>query len=349
MTLSELARAIAAELVGDPTTTITAVNTLEDARPGEVSFLANARYVKQLEATDASAVIVAPGVTNPRVALLKAKDPYFAFAQAVVLLHGYRKHPHTGTHPRAHVDPTATIGDGTILYPGVYVGPRTRIGRDCALHPNVVVYDDCIIGDRVIIHANSSIGQDGFGYATHDGIHQKIPQVGNVIIEDDVEIGANAAIDRAVLGSTVIGRGTKINDLVAIGHNARIGPHGILVALVGVAGSVTVGHHVTMAGQVGVAGHLKIGDNVTIGAQSGVVNNVPDQSTLLGSPAMPINQARRVAAIFVQLPELNERLKKLEQLVEELGTKDATDTRGIDSPDTGSPAAQPREGKDTAP
>lgn len=323
LTLGELAEAIGAELVGDANTAIRAVNTLEEARPGEVSFLANAKYAKQLQTTEASAVIVAPGVTSNRVALLKSKDPYYAFAQTMVLLHGHRKHSHSGTHPGAHVDPTATIGDGTILYPGVYVGPRARIGRDCVLHPNVVVYEDCIIGDRVIIHANSSIGPDGFGYAAHDGLHHKIPQTGNVIVEDDVEIGANAAIDRAVLGSTVIGRGTKIDDLVAIGHNARIGPHGILVALVGVAGSVTVGHHVTLAGQVGVAGHLKIGDNVTIGAQSGVVNNVPDQSTLLGSPAMPISQARRVAAVFVQLPELNERLKKLEQLVEELGTKDA--------------------------
>lgn len=323
LTLRELTEAIGAELAGDPDTTIRAVNTLEEARPGEVSFLANAKYARQLQTTEASAVIVAPGVSSNRVALLKSKDPYYAFAQAMVLLHGHRKHSHAGVHPRAHVDPTATIGDGTIVYPGVYIGPRVRIGRDCVLHPNVVVYEDCIIGDRVIIHANSSIGPDGFGYAAHEGVHHKIPQSGNVIIEDDVEIGSNAAIDRAVLGSTVIGRGTKIDDLVAIGHNARIGPHGLLVALVGVAGSVTVGHHVTLAGQVGVAGHLKIGDNVTIGAQSGVVNNVLDQSTLLGSPAMPIGQARRVAAVFVQLPELNDRLKKLEQLVEELGTKDA--------------------------
>lgn len=323
LTLRELTEAIGAELAGDPDTKIRAVNTLEEARPGEVSFLANAKYARQLQTTEASAVIVAPGVSSNRVALLKSKDPYYAFAQAMVLLHGHRKHSHAGVHPRADVDPSATIGDGTILYPGVYIGPRVRIGRDCVLHPNVVVYEDCIIGDRVIIHANSSIGPDGFGYAAHEGVHHKIPQSGNVIIEDDVEIGSNAAIDRAVLGSTVIGRGTKIDDLVAIGHNARIGPHGLLVALVGVAGSVTVGHHVTLAGQVGVAGHLKIGDNVTIGAQSGVVNNVLDQSTLLGSPAMPIGQARRVAAVFVQLPELNERLKKLEQLVEELGTKDA--------------------------
>ena len=322
VTLRELADTIGAELVGDADVSISSCNTLEEAGPGQVSFLTNPRYVKQLETTRASAVIVAPGVKSDRVALLKAKDPYYAMARTVAWLHGFRKPPHKGVHPRAHVESDATIGDGTVLYPGVYVGPRTRIGRDCVIHPNVVIYEDCVIGDRVIIHANAAIGQDGFGYATHGGIHHKIAQVGNVVIEDDVEIGANASIARAAIGSTFIGQGTKIGDLVAIGHNTRIGGYGMIVAQTGIAGSVVIGHHVTMAGQVGIAGHLKIGDNVTIGAQSGVVNAVPDQSTLLGSPAMPVSHARRVAAVFVQLPELNERVRKLEQFVEELGTKE---------------------------
>jgi len=322
LTLRELADFLGAELVGDENIAIDSANTLEDARPGQVSFVANPKYLKHLETTEASAVIVGPGVQSKRVALLKTKDPYYALAQTVVHLHGLRKHEHVGIHPRAHVEPTATVGEGTVIYPGVYVGHRTRVGRNCVLHPNVVIYEDCVIGERVIIHANSSIGQDGFGFATHGGIHHKIPQVGNVVIEDDVEIGANTCIDRAALGCTFIGQGTKISDLVAIGHNARIGPHGLLVALVGIAGSVNVGHHVTMAGQVGVAGHIKIGDNVTIGAQSGVISSVPDQSALLGSPAMPVSQARRVAAVFVALPELAERVKKLEQLVEEIGTKE---------------------------
>lgn len=328
MTLKELAAAIGAEVSGDGSIAVESVAALEDAGPGQISFLSNPKYAKELETTAASAVIVAPGVTSDRVTLLKAKDPYYAFAQVVVALHGHRKHPHAGIHPKAHVDPTASVGEGSVLYPGVYVGPRARIGRDCILYPNVVVYDDCVIGDRVTIHANSSIGPDGFGYATHDGAHHKIPQVGNVVIEDDVEIGSGVCIDRAALGSTVIGNGSKLNDLISIGHGTRIGAHGLLVSLVGVAGSVTVGHHVTMAGQVGVAGHLEIGDNVTIGAQSGVVNNIPDQSTLLGSPAMPISHARRVAAVFVQLPELNQRVKRLEQQVEELGTPDEGRAKG---------------------
>jgi UDP-3-O-[3-hydroxymyristoyl] glucosamine N-acyltransferase len=322
VTLKELAEAIGAELVGDPNLLITGVNTLEDAEPGQVTFLANPKYLKQLEGTRASAVIVSPAVNVNHVAILKAKDPYYAFAQVVQRIHGTRRHPLAGVHPRATVDPTASVGEGTVVYPGAYVGARVTIGRDCVLHPNVVIYEDCVIGDRVIIHANTAIGPDGFGYAAHGGVHHKIPQVGNVIIEDDVEIGANCSIDRAALGSTVIGKGSKLNDLIAIGHNTRMGPHCLIVSQVGIAGSATIGHHVTLAGQVGVAGHIEVGDHVTVGAQAGVTNSVPEQSVLLGSPAMPIRQARRVAAVFVQLPELQDRVKKLEQSVEELSKDD---------------------------
>jgi len=326
MTLKELAAVIGAEVAGgDPSVQISSVGTLEDAGPGEVTFLSNARYVRLLESTRASAVIVAPQIRSDRVALLRTPDPYYAFAQAVVKLHGYRRHPHEGIHPAAHVDPAATVGERTVLYPGVYVGPRARIGRDCILYPNVVVYDDCVLGDRVTIHANCSIGHDGFGFATHrekgrPAVHHKIPQVGNVVIEDDVELGAGCAVDRATLGSTVIGRGTKFSNLISIGHGARIGPHGLLVGLVGIAGSTTIGHHVTLAGQVGIAGHLEIGDGVTVGAQSGVINDVPDGSTLVGSPAMPASQARRVYTVFQQLPELLERIRRLEQQVTELSS-----------------------------
>ena len=326
ITLRELAAEIGAEVSGgDPDLPVSSVATLEDASPGQVTFLSNAKYAKLLETTRASAVIVAPPVASKRVALLKASNPYYAFARAVVKLHGYRRHPHAGIHPAAHVDPTASVGEGTVLYPGVYVGPRARVGRDCILYPNVVVYDDCRLGDRVIVQANTSIGHDGFGHATHKGPdgaleHFKIPQAGNVIIEDDVEIGANCAIDRATLGSTVIGRGTKFSDLIAIGHGSKVGPHGLLVAQVGIAGSVKVGHHVTMGGQAGVAGHLEIGDNVTIAAQAGVMNDVPDKSTLMGAPAMHAAHARRVYTIFTQLPELLERIKGLEQQVEQLSS-----------------------------
>jgi UDP-3-O-[3-hydroxymyristoyl] glucosamine N-acyltransferase len=204
----------------------------------------------------------------------------------------------------------------------VVVGPRATLGRDCVLYPNVVIYDDCVLGDRVTIHAGTSIGHDGFGYATQKGIHHKIPQVGNVVIEDDVEIGANCTVDRATLGSTVIGKGTKFSNAVAIGHGTKIGPHCLFVAQVGVAGSVSVGHHVTMAGQVGVAGHLKIGDNVTIAAQSGIIGDVPEQTTVMGTPALPAARARRVWGVYSQLPDLLDRVRKLESQVEELASSD---------------------------
>jgi UDP-3-O-[3-hydroxymyristoyl] glucosamine N-acyltransferase len=334
MTLRELAAEIGADVAGgDPEIKVSSVNTLEDAGPGEISFLSNAKYVRLLETTRAAAVIVASGVRSDRVTLLRTADPYFAFRQAVVKLHGYRQHPHEGVHPAAHVDPTAAIGEGTVVYPGVYVGPRARVGRDCILYPNVVVYDDCVLGDRVILHAGTSIGHDGFGFSTHrekdaEAMHYKIPQVGNVVIEDDVEIGANCAVDRATLGSTVIGKGTKFSNLVSIGHGTRIGPHGLLVGLVGIAGSTKVGHHVTLAGQVGIAGHLEIGDRVVVAAQSGVMNDVPDQTTLMGAPALPASQARRVYAVFTQLPQLLERVRRLEQQVEELSGESTGDASG---------------------
>jgi UDP-3-O-[3-hydroxymyristoyl] glucosamine N-acyltransferase len=327
MTLKELAAAIGADLAGDGTVVVSSAATLEEAQPGQVTFLANPKYLKHLETTKASAVVVASNVEPPAEgpALLKAKDPYFAFREAVVALHGYRQHPHAGIHPAAHVDPTATVGEGTVIYPGVFVGPRARVGRDCILYPNVVVYDDCVLGDRVTIHACTSIGHDGFGYATHkdaDGVvrHHKIPQAGNVIIEDDVEIGANCSIDRATLGSTVVGRGTKFSNNIAIGHGTKIGPHGLLVAQVGVAGSVTIGRYVTMGGQVGVVGHLKIGDRVTIGAQSGVAADVPDGQTILGTPAIPIGQCRRVWVLTTKLPDLADRVRELEEQVARLST-----------------------------
>jgi UDP-3-O-[3-hydroxymyristoyl] glucosamine N-acyltransferase len=320
MRVDELAREIGAEVVGDGSADVTSCATLEDAQPGQLSFLANIKYAKQVEATKASAVVVAPSVKVEGVTLLKSADPYFAFRQAVVKLHGFRRHPHAGIHPAAHVDPTATIGEGTVVYPGAYVGPGTTMGRDCIVYANAVIYDGCVIGDRVIVHAASVIGADGYGFATNKGIHHKIPQIGNVIIEDDVEIGACCSIERAALGSTVIGKGTKIDQLVVVGHGTKVGPHCLLVAQTGIAGSVTLGHHVTLAGQTGVSGHLKIGNQVTVGAQSGIISDIQDQQTVVGSPAMPVSHARRVYMLFTQLPDINDRIKALEQQMEELGS-----------------------------
>jgi UDP-3-O-[3-hydroxymyristoyl] glucosamine N-acyltransferase len=323
MLLCELARAISAELVGgDPSTDITSCATLEEARSGQVSFLANPKYIAQLQTTSASAVCVSLDAKSDRVALLKTKDPYYAFTQALVILHGHRRHPFGGIHPQAYVDPTATIGEDTTVYPHVFIGPRVKIGRDCIIYPNVTIYDDSIIGDRVTLHAGTSVGEDGFGYATHARpgeapAHHKIPQIGNVIIEDDVELGANCSIDRATLGSTVIGKGTKFSNNVVIGHGTKIGPHNLYVAQVGVAGSVKTGAYVVMGGQVGIAGHLNIGDGVQIAGQSGAVADLESKTNYLGTPALPIAHARRVWMIYSDLPNLVQRVKALEKRLAE--------------------------------
>lgn len=322
MKLAELAAAIDAEVIGDGQVEVRGVAPIERAQPGEVSFLANAKYIKQLSATSASAVIVGQNVRVDGVNLLKTRDPYFAFSKAIVALHGHRRHPFGGVHPRATVEPTASVGEGTVVYPGCYVGDGAKVGRDCILYPNVVVYDRCVIGDRCILHAGAVVGADGFGFATHAGAHHKIPQIGNVVIEDDVEVGPNSTISRAAMDSTVIGRGTKVDQGVVVGHNVRIGEHGLLVAQVGIAGSATLGHHVTLAGQVGVAGHLKIADNVQVGGKSGVMHDLDEAGGYVGTPAMPFAQARRVYSIFTELPELQKRVKELEQRLAQLSAEE---------------------------
>lgn len=305
-------------MLGDGTLEVSSVNTLEDALPGQISFLYNPRYEKLLATTQASAVIVADGVQSDRLTLLRAKDPYLAHQKAVVLLHGHRQHPHSGIHPLAYVDPTAQIGPNVVIYPGACVGAGVKIGSDCVLYPNVVVYDRCVLGDRVVLHAGVVIGADGFGYATHAGVHHKIPQIGNVVLEDDVEIGANSTIDRAALGSTRVGKGTKIDNLVTLGHNVQTGPGCMIVAQAGVAGSTTLGHHVVLGGQVGIAGHLDIGDQVMAGAQCGIIGSIDANQVILGSPSMPASHARRVYAIFRDLPALASRVREVEKRLEKL-------------------------------
>ena len=335
-TLKELADLVGGKIIGDPAVVITSVNTLEAAGPGELTFLSNPKYQRQLATTKAAAVIVSPEFSAAPANLLQVADPYFALRQVMVELYGFRRQPTGGVHPRANVSPLATLAEGvtvcplatveagatigprTVLYPNVYVGANARIGADCVLHPNVVVYDECILGDRVTLHAGTVIGQDGFGFATHGGVHHKIPQVGIARLGNDVEMGANCAIDRATLGETLIGNGTKFSDLVAIGHGAVIGEHCLLVAQVGIAGSVTLGKYCVLAGQVGVAGHLKIGDGVTMAAKSGVINDIPAGQTILGQPAIDINKAKKNYVAFVQLAELRDKVRQLENHLREL-------------------------------
>jgi len=329
MTLSELAEAIGGELVGDGSKVVRGVGGLESASPDEISFLANKKYEKHMADTKAAAVIVPADYDGPGESLIRCKDAYFAFRQAMVAFHGFRRPHFEGIDPRAAIDPTAkladgvrvaafatvgpaaTIGPNTVIYAGVYVGPRCRIGGDCTLYPNVTLYDGTILHDRVTIHAGTSIGHDGFGYATHAGRHEKIPQAGWVELEDDVEIGACCAIDRATMGPTVIGAGTKFSNLVAIGHGTKLGKGCLVVAQTGIAGSVTVGNYCVFAGQAGIVGHIRIGDGAKVAAKTGVTNDIPPGQEVFGVPSMPLGQAKRVFTVLPRLPQMRAALRKL--------------------------------------
>jgi len=340
--LSEIAEVLGrhglpCEVEGQAQREIVGVATLEDAGPDEISFLANPKYEKALQTTKAGAVIVSREQAVPSgMTVLRSPDPYAAVTVAIIHVHGYRRHPKIGVDPRAVIHPSVSIGDGAsifhgvtlaenvslgrnaVIYPGCYVARDVRIGDDCTLYPNVVIYDGCVLGNRVTIHAGTVIGEDGLGYAPVKGRWHKIPQVGVVEIADDVEIGANCTIDRATLGRTVIGQGTKFSNLIAIGHGTKIGQDCMFVAQVGVAGSVTVGSHVTMAGKVGIAGHLTIGDNAQIAAMAGVMNDVPADSRVAGQPAAPIKDAMRSFSLVQRLPELHKQIKRLEAEIESL-------------------------------
>ena len=335
-TLGELADYVKGRVLGSPNVKISSAATLGKAAEGDISFLANRRYEKQLHTTKASAVVVGKDVTSAPVPLLIADDPYYAFMQIMVLLHGHRKHKKVGISKRANIsdsakigtdchihdfvtiDDDARIGNGCVIYPCAYIGEGVQIGNDCVIHPNVTIYYGCKIGSRVIINANSSIGEDGFGFASHDGVHHKIPQTGVVIIEDDVEIGACCGIERGTLGDTLICQGTKLGDLVAVGHGAKIGQHCLIVAQVGIAGSTTLGHNCIVGGQVGIVGHINIGNNVTIAAQAGVINNVPDGQALVGSPAIDANKAKRAYSLIEYLPDMRKNIRDIEKRLEKL-------------------------------
>jgi len=337
-TLTELAEYVGGRVCGNPNVIIKSASTLGRASEGDISFLANTKYEKQLRTTKASAVIVGKETASAPVPLLVADDPYYVFMQIMVLLHGHRKHKKVGISPHASISDSAKIGvdchihnfvtiadearvgDGCIIYPGVYIGHGVQIGNDNIIYPNVTIYDECKIGNRAIINANSTIGEDGFGYASHKGVHHKIPQTGSVIIEDDVEIGACCGIERGTLGDTVIGQGSKLGDLVTVGHGTKIGAHCLLVAQVGIAGSTTLGHHCMVGGQVGIVGHINIGNNVTIAAQAGVINNIPDSKVVLGAPAIEANLGKRAYRMIEYLPEIRQNIRRLESQIEQISS-----------------------------
>lgn len=337
-TLGELAEYVEGQVRGDSNVIIKSASTLSRAGEGDISFLANNKYEKEITKTKASAVIVGKNVqVSPvSVPLLVCDDPYYAFMQIMVLIHGHRKHTKVGISSRAniadtakigvdcHVHPFVTIegnahvGNGCIIYPGCYIGTDVTIGDNCIIYPNVTIYDGSKLGNRVIINANSVIGEDGFGYASHKGIHHKIPQIGGVVIEDDVEIGVCCGIERGTLGDTIIGQDSKLGDLVTIGHGTKVGPHCLLVAQVGVAGSTNLGHHCVVGGQVGIVGHINIGNKVMIAAQAGVINSVGDNKAILGAPAIDANVGKRAYSMIQYLPDMRRNIKKLKEKVQQL-------------------------------
>ena len=341
--LSELASYVGGRVIGNGDIVILRVSPIDEAVPGDITFLTNPRYTKFLEDSKASAVIVAPGVgSRPKVrrgqSLLEVSDPYLAFAKILQIFHpapGYDRF----ISPMAHIEPSVMLGDEVTIFPHVFIGRDSRIGNravlfpgvflaegvevgdDCVLHPHVVVREHCRIGQRVTLHAGVVIGSDGFGYAGDGDQRVKIPQVGIVEVADDVEIGANTTIDRATLGRTFIGRGAKIDNLVQIAHNVTIGENSIIAAQVGIAGSTQVGRNVTLAGQVGIVNHIKIGDGARIGPQSGIPRSVPAGSILSGGiAAAPHQEWLKVITLLPQLPQLWNTVRSLERKLAQLVT-----------------------------
>jgi UDP-3-O-[3-hydroxymyristoyl] glucosamine N-acyltransferase len=334
MLLSELARQLNLTLDGADRE-ISGVNTLADAGPDQVSFLANPKYRDQLALTRAAAVILTAEDADGVETALISDTPYLAFARAVQLFARPQgsfsgQSGQSFIHPEASVADSATIapnvfigagaeiGSDTTLFPGCYVGEECRVGQGCTLYPNAVLMAGTEVGDRVTLHAGVVLGSDGFGFAQSQAGMEKFPQIGRVVVEDDVEIGANSTIDRAALGETRIGRGTKIDNLVQLGHNVLVGKNSIIVAQVGVAGSTTIGDQVILAGQVGVAGHLTIGDRCRVGAQSGIGRDLEPGTDVSGTPAMPHGTYLRASTTIPRLPDMARRIRKLEKELEKM-------------------------------
>ena len=331
MTLHDLAARIGAELDGDGTIVVTRVAALDTAGPGDVSFLANASYAAQLAHTRASAVILGAGGGAAPCAVLRANDPYLAFARAAAALAPPSVLP-AGVHATAAIAPDAVLGPGvgvgpfavigagarvgarTVIGAHAVIGAGTEIGPDCVIHAHVSVRERCRLGARVVVQDGAVIGADGFGFARRaDGTYEKIPQTAPVVIEDDVDIGANTTIDRPAVGETRIKAGAKLDNLVMIAHGVVVGARTVMAAQCGVAGSTTIGDDVMFAGQVGVAGHISVGDGVKASGQTGITNSVEPGRFVSGLPAIENREWRRAAVLFGRLPDLRRQLLDLER------------------------------------
>ncbi|HEY1790436.1 MAG TPA: UDP-3-O-(3-hydroxymyristoyl)glucosamine N-acyltransferase [Verrucomicrobiae bacterium] len=334
-TTEDIAKHVGGQVIGDSTAVLNHFATIESARPGDLTFAENDDFFARAEQSAATAIIVDNRFSSTKKTLIQVPNARVAFAKALALFFPEKKFP-AGVHPTAviaasakiapdaHVGPHCVIGERayigarTILQAGSVVGDDCSLAEDVNLFPNVTLYSRTQIGNRVRVHANSVIGSDGFGYVQEGPVHRKVPQIGNVVICDDVEIGAAVTIDRGALGSTIVGRGTKIDNLVQIAHNVQIGEGCLLVSQVGIAGSSKLGNYVVLAGQVGVAGHLKIGNRVIVGAKSGVMEDIPEGETWLWIPAQPDRDAKRQALAMRRLPDL---LKRVADLERKLGDK----------------------------
>jgi UDP-3-O-[3-hydroxymyristoyl] glucosamine N-acyltransferase len=341
-TAKTIADFLQGEIVGNPDVLVSDVSKIEEGREGTLSFLANPKYEKYLYTTRASVVLVnkdLPVNGSLQCTLIKVADAYKAFA-SLLDLYVSSLPGKTGIEQPCFIHPTAVIGkncyigafayigegavigDHVKLYPQVYIGDHIKVGNNSTLYAGVKVYHNCSVGANCIIHASTVIGSDGFGYAqSDDHIFKKIPQLGNVSIEDDVEIGSNVSIDRATMGSTTIGKGTKIDNLVQIAHNVEVGAHTVIISQAGVAGSTKIGSKCVIAAQAGLVGHIRIGDNVIIGAQSGVTGDIEDNKICLGSPATDAATQKKALVIFKKLPEIYKKVNELERILKDLTQK----------------------------
>lgn len=334
MKLTEIASLLNGEIFGSHDLEITGVSGIHEAEEGDITFIASKKYLKDITDSKASCVMVKEVVADLNKTQLKVSNPHLAFAK--LLEHFYIKPAkYVGISreavisdkakiaddvsilPFSYIADGASIGKNTIIYPYVYIGENTSVGERCIIYPNVTVREGVKIGDRVIIHSGTVIGSDGFGYVFEDGRFHKIPQIGGIIIEDDVEIGSNVSVDRATTGNTVIGKGTKIDNLTQVAHNVKIGSNSIIVSQVGIAGSSEIGDYVTLGGQVGVADHTKIDSGTMIGAKSGVMGHVT-KGIYSGTIAIPHRDWLKAQALFAKLPELNKKIKDLEEKINEL-------------------------------
>jgi UDP-3-O-[3-hydroxymyristoyl] glucosamine N-acyltransferase len=336
--LKEIAQILGGTIDGDEDTVINNISGIEDAKEGDITFVANPKYINYIEKTKASAIVCSPEISSESKNLLKVKNPYLAYAKAITFLNPPREE--TGTiderafigkdvklgknvtiYPFAFIGDGSTIGDHTTIYPNCFLGRKVKIGSNTFLHPNVTIREDCIVGNNVIINSGAIIGSDGFGFASDGAKKFKIPQLGIVQIDDDVEIGACTTIDRATMGKTWIKRGAKLDNLIQVAHNCTIGEDSVIIAHTGISGSTHIGDRVTMAGQSATTGHVKIGDDVIVGARGGVAADIPPGQIVSGAPTMPHRDWLRSTLIFKKLPEMNQTIKDLKKKISELESK----------------------------